>query len=230
MVESNNDLLNLLKLAITTLDSSNPTQLLPDNNSGIVDSGLTRFYFVPNTPVNNYDATAPTIEVQVANGTPVQSIAIAELVSVPDLPASSQVGHVMVGFPHSLIGLTPFVNASFQVIFTQMLVIAFYANDKAILIGWRETTGPQLWRWPLLPQHPTAPSSAGEPRLLAPAADDSQLHAINRLRDVISSVCNCLTTLPRQPMQLSACASLLECLGNTSTTDTMGIHYKIKFQ
>ncbi len=38
----------------------------------------------------------------------------------------------MPGFPHSLIGLTPFVNAGFQVIFTQTLVIAFDANDKAI--------------------------------------------------------------------------------------------------
>jgi hypothetical protein len=46
MVESNNDLLDLLKLAITTLDSSNPTQLPPHNNSGIADSGLTGFYLL----------------------------------------------------------------------------------------------------------------------------------------------------------------------------------------
>jgi hypothetical protein len=71
MVESYNDLLNLLKLAITTLDSSNPTQLPPDNDSGIADSGSTGFYFGPDVPVSNYDGTAPTIEVQVANGTPV---------------------------------------------------------------------------------------------------------------------------------------------------------------
>jgi hypothetical protein len=68
------------------------------------------FYFGPDTPVNNYDATTPTIGVQVANSTPVQSIAIAELASVPDLPASSQVGHVMARFPHSLIGLAPFMD------------------------------------------------------------------------------------------------------------------------
>jgi hypothetical protein len=105
MVESNNDLLNLLKLAITPLDSSNPTQFPPDNDTGISDSGLTGFYFCLDAPVSKYDATAPTIEVKVANGTPVQSIAIAELASVPNLPASSQVGHVMPGFPHSLIGL-----------------------------------------------------------------------------------------------------------------------------
>jgi hypothetical protein len=89
MVESNNDLLNLQKLAITTLDSSNPTLLPPNNNSGIANSGLLGFYFGPNATVNNHDATVPTIEVQVANSTLVQSIASAELASVPVLPASS---------------------------------------------------------------------------------------------------------------------------------------------
>ncbi len=63
MIELNNDLLNLLKLAVTTLDSSNPTLLPPDNDSGIANSGSLGFYFGPNAPVNNYDATAPTIEV-----------------------------------------------------------------------------------------------------------------------------------------------------------------------
>jgi hypothetical protein len=70
MVE-NNDLLNLLKLAVNTLDNCNPTQLPPNNKSGIADSGSTGYYFGPNAPVSNYDATAPTIEVQVANSTPV---------------------------------------------------------------------------------------------------------------------------------------------------------------
>jgi hypothetical protein len=119
MVESYNNLLNLLKLAVTTLDSSTPTQLPPNNDSSIADSGSMGFYFCPDAPVNNYDATAPGIEVQVANGTPVQSIASAKLASVPDLPTSSQAGHAMAGFPHSLIGLAPFVDAGCQVIFTK---------------------------------------------------------------------------------------------------------------
>jgi hypothetical protein len=70
MVENNN-LLNLLKLAITTLGSCNPTQLLPDNKSSIADSSSMGYCFGPDAPVSNYDATAPKIEVQVANGTPV---------------------------------------------------------------------------------------------------------------------------------------------------------------
>jgi hypothetical protein len=110
-----------------------------------------------------------------------------------------------------------------------MLVIAFDADEKAILIGWRETTKPRLWHWPLLPQHPTSPSLAGEPQLLAPDAHGSHLDAINRLRKVINSVHNHPMTLPRQPPQLSACAVLLERLGNTSATDAMSIQHKIKF-
>jgi hypothetical protein len=156
----NNDLLNVLKLAVTTLDSSNHTLLPTNNNSGIADSGLSGFYFGPNTLVNNYDAIVPTIKVQVANITPVQSIVRAKHASVPNLPASIRVGYVMAGFPHSLIRLTPFVDAGCQVIFSKMSAIVFDANDKAILIGWSETTRPQLWHWPLLPQHPTSPSLA----------------------------------------------------------------------
>jgi hypothetical protein len=136
----NNDLLNLLKLAATTLGSCNPTQLPPNKESGIADSGSAGYYFGLGAPVSNYDATAPTIEVQVANGTPVQSIASANLASVPDLPAASRVGHIMPGFPHNLIELTPLVDAGCRVIFTQTLVNVFDANNKAILISWRETT------------------------------------------------------------------------------------------
>ncbi len=110
------------------------------------------------------------------------------------------------------------------------MVIAFDVNDKAILIGCRETAGPRLWCWPLLPQHLTSPSLSGELRLLAPGAYDSQLDAIHRLHKVINSVCNHPTTLPRQPTELSACAALLERLGYTRAMDAMGLQYKIEFQ
>jgi hypothetical protein len=136
----------------------------------------------------------------------------------------------MAGFPHSLIGLAPFVDLGCQVIFTKTLVIAFDGNDKAILIGWRETTGPQLWPWPLIPQQPTSPNLSAEPRQLTLCAHDTQLDAINRLCNVITSVLDCPMTLPRQPTQISVCAALLERLGNTRATDATGIQYRIKFQ
>jgi hypothetical protein len=73
----------------------------------------------------NYDATAPTIGVRVANGTPVHSIASGELASVTALPSASRKGHVMAGFPHSLIGLALFVDAGCRVLLTNTSVIAF---------------------------------------------------------------------------------------------------------
>jgi hypothetical protein len=214
-IVSNNILLNQQKLAVTTLDSSNPTLHSTNNDSGIVNSGLLGFYFGPNyAPVNSYDATAPTIEVQVANSTLLQSIA----------------SDVMVSFSHILIGLIPFVDTDCQVLFTKTLVIAFNENGYAILIGWRETTSPQLWRWPLLPQQLMSPSLSVVPRQLTPCTHDTQLDTIHWLCNVIASVLVCPTTLSRQPTQHSACAALLECLGNTITTDATGAQNKIKFQ
>ncbi len=135
-VVSDNNLLNLQELSVTKLDSSNPNLHPANNGSGIAHSGSSRFYFGPDAPVNNYDATSPTIEIWVANGTPVQSIASAKLALVPNLPASSQIGHVMAGLPHNLIGLTPFVDADCQALFTKTLVIALNQDGKAILVGW----------------------------------------------------------------------------------------------
>jgi hypothetical protein len=78
-VVSKNALTNLQELAVTKLDCHNPT-LRPTNiNSGITNSGSLGFYFAPSASVNNYDATAPTIGVWVANDTPVGSIASSKL-------------------------------------------------------------------------------------------------------------------------------------------------------
>ena len=110
-VESDNDLINNKKLAFSTFTSCNPTPHPPDIDTGIADSGSPHLYFAPRSPVTNCDTTAPTIRVCVANCTPVHSIASGELALVTALPPASRKGHVMAGFPHSLIGLAPFVDA-----------------------------------------------------------------------------------------------------------------------
>jgi hypothetical protein len=48
----------------------------------------------------------------------------------------------MASFPHSLIGLAPFVDAGCRVLFTKTLVITFDQDGKVILVSWQETTGP----------------------------------------------------------------------------------------
>jgi len=72
-VVSDNDLINNKKLAFTMFTSRNPTPHPPDKDIGIAVSGSSHFYFAPGAPVMNYDydASAPTIGVRVANGTPV---------------------------------------------------------------------------------------------------------------------------------------------------------------
>ncbi len=145
-VGSDNDLINNKKLAFSTFTSCIPTHHPPNIDTGIADSVLSHFYFAPGTPVMNYDATTPTIKVCMANGTPVHSIASGELASVTALPPASRKGHVMAGFLHSLIGLAPFVHAGCQVLFTNTAVIAFNQDGKGNLEGWRESTGPKLWR------------------------------------------------------------------------------------
>jgi hypothetical protein len=159
-VVSDNDLINNKKLAFTTFTSRNPTPHPPDKDTA--DSGSSHFYFAPGAPVMNYDATAPTIGVGVANGTPVHSIVSGELASVTALPPASRKGHVIAGFPHSLIGLAPFVHAGCRVLFTNTSVIAFDKDGNVILEGWHETTGPKLgtgrssqknYRRPTCPTH-----------------------------------------------------------------------------
>jgi hypothetical protein len=135
-------------------------------------------YFTPRAPVTNYDATAPTIGIHVANGTPVHSIASGELALVTALPPASRKGHVMTGFSHSLIGLAPFVDAGCRVLFTNTLVIAFDWDGKVILEGWHETTSPKLWRWPLLTQVPPPPDLPQGQLQLGPCAYGTQMDAI----------------------------------------------------
>jgi hypothetical protein len=187
-VVSDNDLINNKKLAFTTFTSRNPTPHPPDKDTGIADSGSSHFYFAPGAPVRNYDAAAPTIGVRVANGTPVHSIASGELASVTALPPASRKGHVMAGFPHSLIGLAPFVDAGCRVLFTTTSVIAFDKDSDVILEGWRETTGPKLWRWPLLPQEPPPPDLPRAQLQLGPCAYGTQMEAADAIRSIVASL------------------------------------------
>jgi hypothetical protein len=64
-------LIHFQELAVIILNSRNPIFHPTNNDSGIADLGLLGLYLGPDATVNNYDAIAPTIEVWVANITPV---------------------------------------------------------------------------------------------------------------------------------------------------------------
>jgi hypothetical protein len=60
--------------ALSTSNVPNPSKL-PATHIGIAESGANGFYFAPDAPVADYNPTAPTVGVRVANGHPERSVA-----------------------------------------------------------------------------------------------------------------------------------------------------------
>ena len=130
----------------------NPSPNIPPSHTGIADSGASSFYFAPDAPVANYNALAPTVGVRVANGRPEHSVASATLASASSLPQAAMSGHVMPSFPHTLIGLGPFVDHGCTVVFTATDVTVYHPDGHPVLAGWREQNGLRLWHFPLTKQ------------------------------------------------------------------------------
>ena len=157
--------------ALSTPSAPNPTQI-PISHTGIADSGASGFFFSPDAPVTNRNPHAPTMCVRVANGLPEKSQASATLASVPSLPAEAMQGHIMPSFPNTLIGLGPFADLGYKIVFTKTAVSVIHPDGHSILEGWREQTGAKLWMFPLDPPKPRSPRTAvppsGEPLCLNP--------------------------------------------------------------
>jgi hypothetical protein len=143
-------------LALSTPSSCNPTNL-PPSHTGIPNFGASGIYFASNAPVANLNPTASLVGVRVANGLPVRSVASATLASAPSLPSAAMQGHVMLSFPHTLIGLGPFANLGCQIVFSKHAVLVIHPDGHSILNGWREQDGPHLWRFPLKATMPILP-------------------------------------------------------------------------
>ena len=148
--DDNDCLKNNYYFALSTSSACNATNL-PPSRTGIADSGASGFFFTPDAPVANLDHQAPTIGVCVANGLPERSVASATLASASSLPAEAMQGHVMPSFPHTLIGLGPFADLGYTIVFTKTAVSVFHPDDHSILDGWHELDGPCLWSFPLDP-------------------------------------------------------------------------------
>ena len=142
---------------LSTANVLNPTKL-PANLTGIAESGANGFYFAPDLPVDDFDPTAPTVRVSVANGHPERSVARTTLASVPALPSALVQGHVMPSFTHTLIGLGPFTDQGCTIVFTNTAVTIYHPDRHSLLSGWRDLEGPRLWHFPLQPTHPAAPT------------------------------------------------------------------------
>ena len=64
-------------------------------------------------------------------------------------------GHVMPSFPHTLIGLGPFADLGYKIVFTKTGVSVIHPDGHSILEGWRELNGARLWMFPLNPTEPS---------------------------------------------------------------------------
>jgi hypothetical protein len=141
---------------------------------GSADSGSSSFYFSCSAPIANYKPRAPTVSVTVANGCPEHSIASATLASIPTLSPSTMTGHVMLSFPHTLIGLGSFADQGCKIVFDNTLVTVYHPDGHPILSGWRDLDKPRLWQFllnapPSLPAHlpPLGPLAGGSSAAMA---------------------------------------------------------------
>ena len=81
----------------------------------------------------------------------------------------------MPGFRHTLIGVGPLCDAYFTVTFTRAAVIVRDARSTPVLAGWRENSGPCLYRIALQPGEenlPSMPNTANMATLEAYSAYD----------------------------------------------------------
>jgi hypothetical protein len=144
--------------------------------------GFSSIYVAPNAPFQNHYPAAPTIAVQVANGTLALSIASEQLALVTDMPNVHMTGHIMKEFPHMLIGLGPFVDADCYVTFTKTNFTAYDKNHLVVLKGWGEPTSSKLWQWPLLSKSPSTPTSLDKAIPTTTTTPPSQLEAIEAIQ------------------------------------------------
>ncbi len=162
---------NNYSYALSFESAPTPPSTFPHQHTGIANSGSSGFYFSCGAPVANYNPRAPTVGVTVANGCPEHSVASANLSSVSALPSATISGHVMLSFPHTLIGLGPFANQGCKIVFDKTMVTVFYANGHPILKGWQDLDSPQLWQFPLIaPPPPPAHSPPLAPIAVGPSA------------------------------------------------------------
>ncbi|KAL7525219.1 hypothetical protein ACHAXR_001556, partial [Thalassiosira sp. AJA248-18] len=127
--------------------------------TGVADTGASSIYFAPDTPVLEYNPSAPAIAVGTASGQRQLSSATAKH-CIPNLPADfPRSGHVMPGFQQTLVGIGPICDAGFTVHFSDVDVIVRDKNGREVLSGWRALDEPaKLWHFNLLPEGEEIPT------------------------------------------------------------------------
>ena len=133
--------------------NENQENILPQQHTGIVDSGATHLYIAPTTLHRPPATSAATIKVGTANGKVETSVEKANL-PIPKLAEDFHTtGYIMPSFTNTLIGVGPIYDANCTVIFKKKDVTVLSTGCKKILTGWREKKLPRLWRFALKPNN-----------------------------------------------------------------------------
>ena len=125
---------------LTYMPTQNEKQkhILPNQHTGIVDSGATYLYISPTVSHWPPDISASKIKVGTANGQVETSAAKATL-PIPQLAEDfPTTGYIMPSFTNTLIGVGPIYYANCTVIFKKKYVTVLSPEGKKVLTGWRE--------------------------------------------------------------------------------------------
>ena len=123
---------------------------LARQDTAIVDSGASGWYFTPDAPVSNVNKTAAKIRVGKATGQTQTSEESCEF-PLSYLPPGL-FGHIMSGFTHNIFDIGNLCDKDCKVLFTKTLVIIYDSNNQPFLKGWIETYGARMWSISLRPE------------------------------------------------------------------------------
>ena len=123
--------------------------ILPQQDTGIVDSGATHLYISPSAPHGPPESRAAKISLGTANGQVENSSAKATL-PIPQLASDFHtMEYIMPYFTNTLVGVGPICDSDCTVVFTKQDVTLLSPKGKAIQTDWRENKLPRLWRFAL---------------------------------------------------------------------------------
>ena len=138
-------------LKYTTPQKKNQEHILPQQHTGIVDSGATHLYISPTAPHGPPDTITATIKIGTANGQ-VETSAENSTLPIPQLTADFPTTvYIMPSFTNTLIGVGPICDANYTVVFKINNVTVLAPEGQTILTGWRDRKLPILWRFALKP-------------------------------------------------------------------------------
>ena len=130
-------------LAYMPIPDDQQEHILPQQDTGIVDSGATHLYIAPSAPYGPPDTSSATISVGTANGQ-VENSSTQATPPIPQLAADFPTkGYIMLSFTDTLVGVGPIFDAYCTVVFTKQDVTVLSPKGRAILTGWREKKLPR---------------------------------------------------------------------------------------